>query len=87
MTLSQKMLTHVGTKIVNARPMTRGEYNDFRGWDVPTNEVRDDPGHLIEYTDGGAPNMPVIDRQLLRQQLRFMTDYNTALVARVATFN
>jgi hypothetical protein len=50
------MQTFIGTKIVNARPMNRQEYNDFRGWTVPAGENPADDGYLVEYTDGGKAN-------------------------------
>lgn len=49
---------HIGTKIVNAKPMTRAEYNIFRGWALPDDENGEDAGYLVEYLDGGAPNTP-----------------------------
>ncbi len=50
------MKTYTGTKIINAKPMTRGEYNIFRGWELPANENGSDEGYLVEYTDGGKAN-------------------------------
>lgn len=38
--------------------MTRGEYNNYREWEVPANENPNDEGYLVEYTDGGKPNHP-----------------------------
>ena len=52
------MTTHVGTKVVHAAPMTRGDYNFFRGWPVPADENPNDDGYLVEYADGGEPNVP-----------------------------
>jgi len=53
------MMHHfIGTKIIKARPMTRGEYNSYRGWEIPTDENPDDVGYLVEYTDGGQVNHP-----------------------------
>ena len=52
------MQTYIGTKLLNARPMTLGEYNDYRGWTLPDDEDGNDPGYLVEYLDGGAPNHP-----------------------------
>jgi hypothetical protein len=52
------MQPHVGMKVVNAAPMTRGEYNTLRGWAVPVDENPNDPGFLVEYVDGGAANTP-----------------------------
>lgn len=46
--------TYIGTKIVRAKPMTRKEYNDFRGWVVPENENPNDDGYLVEYTDSAV---------------------------------
>lgn len=50
------MKTYIGTKIINAKPMTRGDYNAFRGWTVPADENPADDGYLVEYTDGGKGN-------------------------------
>lgn len=50
------MQQYVGTKIVNAKPMTRQEYNDFRGWELPANEDGSDEGFLVEYINGGKAN-------------------------------
>ena len=45
------MPTYIGVKIVSAKPMTRGDYNKFRGWELPANENPDDEGFL---KDDGA---------------------------------
>jgi hypothetical protein len=50
------METYVGTKLINAEPMTRQTYNDFRGWKLPEGEDGTDEGQLVEYVDGGKPN-------------------------------
>ena len=47
------MNKYLGTKEVLAKPMTRGEYNDYRGWQIPENEDPNEQGYLIEYQDGG----------------------------------
>jgi hypothetical protein len=41
--------THIGLKNVKVTPMTRGAYNEYRGWVLPSNERYDDEGYLIEY--------------------------------------
>lgn len=43
------MKRFVGTKELLARPMTRGEYNSYRNWDMPADEDANEPGMLIEY--------------------------------------
>lgn len=45
-----------GTKRLHAQPMTRGEYNAYRGWENPADENPADEGYLVEYVDGGKPN-------------------------------
>ena len=52
------MILHIGTKLINATPMTRQEYNDFRHWVMPAEENGADEGYLVEYVDGGKPNHP-----------------------------
>lgn len=47
----------IGTKLIKAEPMTRGEYNDFRGWKLPSDEDGNDEGYLVEYLDGGKANV------------------------------
>lgn len=46
------MERYVGTKIIQAKPMTRGEYNLFRGWTIPADEKPCDEGYLVQYEDG-----------------------------------
>lgn len=50
------MKTYIGTKIIDAVPMTRYEYNCYRGWELPANENGADEGYLVEYHDGGKGN-------------------------------
>lgn len=52
------MKQYIGVKLINAKPMTRGDYNEFRGWPVPADENPADEGYLVEYLDGGSPNTP-----------------------------
>ena len=37
---------------VEAEPMTRGDYNKFRGWEIPSNENQADEGYKVTYPDG-----------------------------------
>lgn len=52
------MKRYIGTKVINAKPMNRLEYNEFRGWTLPADENGADEGYLVEYVDGGKPNTP-----------------------------
>ncbi|MEZ2310766.1 DUF2829 domain-containing protein [Paraburkholderia sp. RCC_158] len=51
------MNRYIGTNVVFAEPMTRAAYNEFRGWPLPANENGADEGFLVEYADGGKPNV------------------------------
>lgn len=55
------MTKHIGVKLINAFPMTRLAYNDFRGWQLPADENGADQGYLVEYLDGGKPNTDRFD--------------------------
>ena len=52
------MKPFIGTKMILARPMGRGEYNTYRGWECPADENPEDEGFLVEYVDGGRANHP-----------------------------
>lgn len=42
---------YIGIKEVDAKPMTRGEYNKYRGWTIPADENPDDEGYLVKHFD------------------------------------
>jgi hypothetical protein len=52
------MQQHIGVKLINAVPMSRVQYNELRGWEVPSDENPNDEGYLVEYLDGGKANVP-----------------------------
>lgn len=52
------MKKYIGTKVLKAVPMNRGDYNILRGWNIPKNEDPKEDGYLVEYQDGGKPNHP-----------------------------
>ena len=43
---------YIGTKMIEAKPMNRGEYNKYRGWQIPEGENPADEGYLVKYSDG-----------------------------------
>ena len=47
-----------GTKRLMTTPMTRGEYNAYRGLEVPADEDPTDRGYLVEYQDSEKANDP-----------------------------
>lgn len=46
------MQKYLGVKLIEARPMTRGEYNKYKGWAIPQDENPQDEGYLVKYSDG-----------------------------------
>lgn len=46
------MKRYIGVKIVEARPINRGDYNTYRGWSIMADEDPDDAGYLVKYPDG-----------------------------------
>lgn len=45
------MKKYIGTKIIEAKSMNRGDYNKYRGWTIPENENPADEGYLVKYPD------------------------------------
>lgn len=52
------MKKYEGKKQILAKPMSRLEYNEYRGWKLPENENGSDEGFLVEYIHGGEANHP-----------------------------
>lgn len=46
------MKKYIGTKMIEAKPMNRGDYNKYRGWTIPENENPADEGYFVKYSDG-----------------------------------
>lgn len=47
-----KMDKFIGTKVIVAESMNRGDYNKYRGWQIPADENPADEGYLVKYEDG-----------------------------------
>lgn len=45
-------MKYIRNHVVEAKPMTRGDYNAHRGWAVPANENPADDGYFVQYPDG-----------------------------------
>lgn len=43
---------YIGTVLIKAKPMTRGEYNQFKGWEAPKGEDQTIDGYLVEDETG-----------------------------------
>jgi hypothetical protein len=46
------MEKYIGTKMIEAKEMDRGDYNKYRGWNLPEGENSADGGYLVKYQDG-----------------------------------
>ena len=46
------MKNYIGVKVLQARCMTRGEYNLYRCWTMPEDENPEDAGYLTVHNDG-----------------------------------
>lgn len=40
------MKRYIGTKIIEAEPLTLGDYNLYRGWQIPADEDPAEKGYL-----------------------------------------
>lgn len=45
------MNKYMGFKLIDAKPMSLGDYNLFRGWTIPADEDPLREGYLVEYPD------------------------------------
>ena len=54
----------IGVKLIDAIPMSRLAYSNYRGWELPEDENGDDLGFLVEYLDGGKANHPKHDNYI-----------------------
>ncbi len=46
------MKKYIGTKMIEAKEMNRGDYNVYKGWTIPEGEDPEDEGYLVKYSDG-----------------------------------
>lgn len=45
------MNKYIGTKLIEAKEMNLGEYNNFKGWTIPENENPETEGYMVKYSD------------------------------------
>jgi len=44
------MQHYIGTKQITAKPMSLGDYNEYRGWTIPKDEDPSTEGYLVVYS-------------------------------------
>ena len=59
--IKNQMVSFTCHKTVKAVPMNRKDYNDLRGWSVPSDENPEDEGYLVEYQDDSHKNVEGFD--------------------------
>ena len=52
------MKKYIGCRMFEVEPMTRGDYNAYRGWNVPADENPLDEGYLTKDPDGHVSWLP-----------------------------
>lgn len=52
------MKKYIGTKMIEAREVRRGDYNKYRGWQTPEDENPEDEGYFVRYSDGYESWLP-----------------------------
>jgi len=57
----EEMLAYIGTKLINAKPMTRWDYITMRGLELPYDENGNDEGYLVEYVNSTKSNTDMYD--------------------------
>jgi hypothetical protein len=45
-------MKYIRLNMVEATPMTRGDYNKLRGWTIPADENPNDEGYLVVDSEG-----------------------------------
>lgn len=45
------MKKYIGTKLIEAKEITLGEYNNLKGWTIPENEDPNTEGYIVKYSD------------------------------------
>ena len=50
--MQNEMPQYIRMHKVGAAPMTRGDYDKVRGWEIPANENPADEGYVVHYPDG-----------------------------------
>jgi len=65
---------YVGSRMVNGKPMTRGEYNALREWTLPEGENPDDAGYLVIRQRDGDDYMTWVPKDIFEEEFRDCKD-------------
>lgn len=80
------MKKFIGVKQIEAKTMTRGEYNQYRGWSIPADENPDNEGYLVKYSDGYISWSPKKQFEEAYSEIGENPLYDTAVLMKSADF-
>ena len=75
------MNKYIGTKLIESKPMTRGDYNKYKGWSIPLDENPADEGYLVKYSDSYKSWSP---KEVFEEAYRLITDMTFGLAVEAA---
>lgn len=70
------MNTYIGVKIIEAKSLNRGDYNKYRGWQIPVGENPADEGYLVKYEDNYESWSP---KEVFDRAYRLMNGKNNTI--------
>lgn len=59
---------YAGSRMIDAKPMTRAEYNAFREWELPENENGEDEGYLVIRQREGNDHLSWIPKDIFEEE-------------------
>jgi len=67
------MKKYIGTKVIEAEPMNLGEYNKYRGWEIPKDEDPERDGYRVVYPDDYVSWSP---KEIFEEAYKDISDAN-----------
>ena len=80
------MKNYIGTKRIEAEPMTRGDYNKYRGWTIPADENPEDEGYIVKYSNDYISWLPKQAFEEAYSEIGENPLYDTALLMKSNDF-
>jgi hypothetical protein len=77
------MEKYIGFKLIDAKPMNLGEYNNLRGWTIPADEDPSRERYLVQYPDGYVSWSP---KEIFEKAYMQVGDNNTITQDNVDSF-
>ena len=78
------MQTYIGSKVIQAKPMCRGDYNLYKGWKLPENENPMDEGYLVKYSDSYESWSP---KETFDLAYRLLSNDEKSLISNIKELN